>query len=81
MKQQQQTIRLTPKQNLLLLDVLSEARAVAQQVSTLCNPSQKKGYLKQAKNIQLLINKARNGQAPTGNKQDNTTGDDNEQHD
>ena len=77
-QQQQQTIRLTPKQNLLLLDVLNEARAVAQQVSTLCNPSQKKGYLKQAKNIQLLINKARNGQAPTGNK---PTGDDNEQHD
>ena len=51
-------ITLTPKQLNVLLDVLTEARAVAQQVSTLCNPLQKKRHLKQAKDIQLLINKA-----------------------
>jgi hypothetical protein len=53
------TITLTPKQHLVLLDVLTEARAVAQQVSTLCNPSQKKRHLKQAKDIQLIINKTK----------------------
>jgi hypothetical protein len=52
-------ITLTPKQHLVLLDVLTEARAVAQQVSTLCNTSQKKRHLKQAKDIQLIINKTK----------------------
>jgi hypothetical protein len=59
------TITLTQKQHLVLLDVLTEARAVAQQVSTLCNPSQKKRHLKQAKDIQLLINKAKGAQDVT----------------
>jgi len=71
------TINLTPKQHDLLKDVLTEARAVAQQVSTLCNPSQKKRHLKQAKDIQLLINKVNN----TTSTSTTTEGDDNEQHD
>jgi len=69
------TINLTPKQHDLLKDILTEARAVAQQVSTLCNPSQKKRHLKQAKDIQLLINKVNNTTSTT------TEGDDNEQQD
>ena len=74
------TINLTPKQHLLLKDVLTEARAVAQQVSTLCNPSQKKRHLKQAKDIQLLINKVNNTTTDTTTDTD-TEGDNNEQHD
>ena len=74
----QHTINLTPKQYLLLKDILVEARAVAQQVSTLCNPSQKKRHLKQAKDIQRLINKVT---ATTTTTDTDTEGDDNEQHD
>ena len=70
------TINLTPKQHDLLKDILTEARAVAQQVSTLCNPSQKKRHLKQAKDIQLLINKV-NGKTISKIH----VGDDNEQQD
>jgi len=77
MTRKQQQINLTPKQHLLMLDVLTEARAVAQQVSTLCNPNQKKQHLKQAKDIQRLINKVK-GDTPTPTP---TEGDEHEQHD
>jgi len=80
----QHTINLTPKQYLLLKDILVEARAVAQQVSTLCNPSQKKRHLKQAKDIQRLINKVTATTTTTTTDTDtdtDTEGDDNEQHD
>ncbi len=50
-------IKFTPKQIIHLDDILQEARAVSQQLSTLANPNQKKRHLKEAKDIQRLRNK------------------------
>ncbi len=53
-------VRFNETEHGLILDILEEARLVSKKVSTLCPESQRKKHVKEAKHIQLLINKVTN---------------------